>query len=309
MVRERRRTYRIRSAGCEPAILKTDSGQWSGRLLDHSAGGFGVQFPGQPPVSAGAEGQLAALHSLFHVRVARVEPRGGMTYVGMERVGDLPLPEDLAPARPTWRSYFPPIPRAVVRGMTWCGIGITALLVFAIWTGRLLISHAPFSLPEIQTAGVGRSSVSASSPSRAAQPSSKSTNKPAVPVARGPMTSATRAATSTSSATGSEVPTVLGFQASLPPQFSKLITAKAQLLEFITLPEVAESLALTEEQQNAIVQQVSRLREILSEQFRHSAQWDDRTIAALQDAHQAVLNTLDGEQRRRIELMIDRASR
>lgn len=77
------------------AVLSNKSG-WRKRgvrLVDQSAGGFGVVYSGTMPFEEGQELRLKTVNGGYWVRIVRLESDGDSTRAGLERMGDIIEPE------------------------------------------------------------------------------------------------------------------------------------------------------------------------------------------------------------------------
>jgi hypothetical protein len=305
MVRERRRHFRMRVSGQQPVVLKTASGISSAILVDQSACGFGLELAERPDLRVGMLGQLATAEACFTVRVARVDLTDSPYRVGVELVEDLPTTDDFKGIRPGWRSFFSPVTKATVKGMTWFGIVVASLLGVAIWTGSTLIVQSRFGLPEIPAQESRQKRGSAGKAQRRVTPV-VDTRRPSPATAKD--TQVTGSQSAASAVTEEFRPeTVLGLTATIPAEYQKLTVAKAHFLEFISDPAVANELGLSQSQRDAIRQAVASLQQTLAEHLAASQQWNKACFEALQETHQQVLQVLDANQRRQLDLLWERA--
>ncbi|GIW92851.1 MAG: hypothetical protein KatS3mg110_0892 [Pirellulaceae bacterium] len=291
MVRERRRFFRIRAIGNVTAVLKLPQGTWSGQLLDHSASGFGAVFAGQLPVVQGQAGQLDALGAHFQVQVCRVEYRGGATILGLERLADLIGPEETQVLRTRGATFLTCAPRAVVRGMTWFGITVAALLAVAIWCSSWLIQHSRFALPELPASSFRqRESAGDNRAARPPQPHGQPDGAlRIVPASERPPAS--------DSLQRSMPVVVLGNEFHMAPEFGKLVVAKTRVVEFLASPDVARHLGLTREQQEKIARLVKQSADNLNSGAPPGENPDSWCLKTVQRAYDEVLAVLEPHQR------------
>lgn len=315
---EQRKSFRCPMREGQEAELLVGQSWIPVRIRDASAGGFAVLAATRPAAQDGQTLLLRTCSGRFEVRLAHLTPikptageRGSRFCLGLERLRDLPEPDEETPLRARWLARLFPGQSAaslgtmVVPGLAAAvlliGIPLVAILVLqqpnhpaakplVTWGKRALRFFEPRASWKPKAAkGSERAAIS----HRSAEPS-----RPANGQAERPQQEPSRPKIATAKAIPAGPDMAASSLASLRDAVDRLPGAAA-----LVLPEVAEFLALSEPQQEAIRRILDRTASALGEIDRQGRQADlppaQQRRLVLETARRLALEVLSPQQQAR----------
>jgi hypothetical protein len=321
---DQRKSFRCPILEGQEAELLVGQSWMPVRIRDASAGGFAVLAATCPPAQEGQTLELRTSSGRFEVRLAHLRSlestagaRGAQFCLGLERLRDVPDPDEEKSFRARWRvRLFPGQPAASLGAMVVSGLAAAVLLI-GIPVAAILVLQRPnhpaakplvtwgkralayFQPPSSWRPRPAKDSEKASLSKRSAEHSRSWNSEAEKPRRDSPRPDV---ATTGVIAAGHEV--AASSVASLRAAVDRLPGAAA-----LVLPEVVEFLALSEPQQEAVRHILDRSASVLEEIDRRVRQTDlpraEQRRLVLEAARLQALEVLSPEQQARWATLVE----